>query len=141
MSRSLATFTVEGERYGVDVLRVQAALRAPARTPVPLAPAGVAGLVNLRGEVVLAIDPRVALGLDPVPEGTAQMMVVVRVDDELVSLLVDAVGDVVEVLDEDEAGPPDTLPAALRAVIRGVHVLPTGLLLDLDLARVTATGA
>ncbi len=62
MSRQFATFTLDGARYGVDVLRVQEALRAHTRTPVPLAPPGIAGLVNLRGQVVMTIDLRIRLG-------------------------------------------------------------------------------
>ncbi len=141
MSRQLATFTVDGARYGVDVLLVQEALRAQARTPVPLAPAGVAGLVNLRGEVVLAVDLRVRLGLTPMADDAEPMMVVVQVDDEPISLLVDEVGDVLDVDEAQFEAPPDTLPTELRDVIRGAYKLPTGLLLDLDVARATASAA
>ena len=56
------TFTIGDGLYGVDVLRVQEALRAHARTRVPLAPSGIAGLVNLRGQVVLTVDLRRRLG-------------------------------------------------------------------------------
>lgn len=134
MSRQLATFIVDGERYGVDVLLVREALRSVPRTPVPLAPADVAGLVNLRGEVVLAVDLRVRLGLEPMAQDVDPMMVVVQVDDEPISLLVDEVGDVVDVDDSQFEAPPDTLAAELREVIRGAYKLPTGLLLHLDLA-------
>ncbi|WP_372594549.1 chemotaxis protein CheW [Actinotalea sp.] len=134
MSRQLATFIVDGERYGVDVLLVREALRSVPRTPVPLAPADVAGLVNLRGEVVLAVDLRLRLGLEPMAQDVDPMMVVVQVDDEPISLLVDEVGDVVDVDDSQFEAPPDTLAAELREVIRGAYKLPTGLLLHLDLA-------
>ena len=141
MSRQLATFTVDGARYGIDVLLVQEALRSVARTPVPLAPPGVAGLVNLRGEVVLAMDLRVRLGLEPMAADADPMMVVVQMGDESVSLLVDEVGDVVDVEDSQFESPPDTLPVAMRDAIRGAYKLPTGLLLYLDLAGVTADAA
>ena len=139
MSRQLATFVIDGARYGVDVLLVQEALRSQARTPVPLAPPGVAGLVNLRGEVVLAVDLRVRLGLEPMADDAEPMMVVVQVDGEPISLLVDEVGDVVHVDEALFEAPPDTLPAELREVIRGVYKLPGGLLLDLDVACATAS--
>ncbi len=138
MIRQLATFVVDGARYGVDVLLVQEALRSQARTPVPLAPPGVAGLVNLRGEVVLTVDLRVRLGLEPMAADAEPMMVVVQVDGEPISLLVDEVGDVVNVDDSLFETPPDTLPAELREVIRGAYKLPGGLLLDLDVAAATA---
>lgn len=138
MSRQLATFVLDGARYGVDVLRVQEALRPQVRTPVPLAPAGVAGLVNLRGQVVLTIDLRTRLGLAPLTEDAEPMMVVVQVGGEAVSLLVDEIGDVIDVEDAQFETPPDTLDPALREVILGAYKLDHGLLLALDVERATA---
>lgn len=141
MSRQLATFVLSGAHYGVDVLLVQEALRSQVRTPVPLAPPGVAGLVNLRGEVVLSVDLRHRLGLEPLGEDADPMMVVVQVDGEAVSLLVDEVGDVVDVDESQFETPPDTLDPALRELIVGAYKLPTGLLLALDVRRATAQAA
>ncbi|MCB2175969.1 MAG: chemotaxis protein CheW [Actinomycetales bacterium] len=141
MGRQLATFVLGGAHYGVDVLLVQEALRSQERTPVPLAPAGVAGLVNLRGEVVLSVDLRHRLGLAPLAEDDEPMMVVVQVDGEPISLLVDEVGDVVDVEDSQFETPPDTLDPALRELIVGAYKLPDGLLLALDVERATAQAA
>lgn len=138
MSAQLATFTLDGALYGVDVLRVQEALVGQVRTRVPLAPADIAGLVNLRGQVVMTIDLRVRLGLPPLAEGAEPMMVVVQVDGEPISLLVDSIGDVVDVSDSQFEAPPDTLDAALREVIRGAYKLDDALLLALDIGLVTA---
>lgn len=138
MGRQLATFVLGGARYGVDVLLVQEALRFQERTPVPLAPAGVAGLVNLRGEVVLSVDLRHRLGLAPLAQDDEPMMVVVQVHGEPISLLVDDVGDVVDVAESQFETPPDTLDPALRELILGAYKLPDGLLLALDVARATA---
>src|SRR5665647_3037250 len=117
MSRQFATFTVAGARYGIDVLRVQETLRAQARTTVPLAPPGITGLVNLRGQVVMLLDLRVRLGLEPLASDAEPMMIVVQVGGEPISLLVDEIGDVVYAQDEQFEMPPDTLPSALRGVI------------------------
>lgn len=138
MSRQLATFVLDGAYYGVDVVRVQEALRSLARTPVPLAPAGTAGLVNLRGQVVLTVDLRVRLGLKPLAEDADAMMLVVQVDDEPISLLVDEIGDVVDVDDAQFEAPPETLDNALRDVILGAYKLDRGLLLALDVDRAVA---
>ncbi|WP_448059141.1 chemotaxis protein CheW [Cellulomonas hominis] len=132
------TFTLGGSHYGVDVTRVQEALRSHTRTRVPLAPPGVAGLVNLRGQVVLTVDLRPRLGLEPLAETAEPMMVVVQVAGEPVSLLVDEIGDVVEVGPESFETPPDTLEAALRPLILGAHKLERGLLLVLDVDQATA---
>ena len=138
MSRQLATFVLDGAHYGVDVLHVQEALRFQARTPVPLAPPGIAGLVNLRGQVVLTIDLRTRLGFEPMDAGLEPMMVVVEVDGEPISLLVDDIGDVVDVGGRRLEAPPDTLPDALREMILGAYQLEDSLLLTLDIDRVTS---
>ena len=138
MSRQFATFTVDGARYGIDVLRVQEALKTQARTGVPLAPAGIAGLVNLRGQVVMLLDLRTRLGLEPLAFDAEPMMIVVEVDGESISLLVDEIGDVIDVEDDQFETPPDTLPASLRDIILGAYKLEQGLLLALDVDRATA---
>ncbi len=131
------TFTLDGTLYGVDVLRVQEALRSHTRTRVPLAPAEVAGLVNLRGQVVLTIDMRTRMGLPPLA-GDEPMMVVVQVAGEPISLLVDEIGDVVEVGPESFEAPPDTLDPTMRSVVRGAHKLDGRLLLVLDVDEAVA---
>ncbi len=131
------TFVLADHLYGVDVQRVQEALRAPVRTRVPLAPDDVAGLVNLRGQVVLTIDLRARLGLPPA-DGAPAMTVVVQVGDEPVSLLVDAIGDVVECGPGTFEPPPPTLDAHLCALVRGVHKLEDRLMLVLDVDAAVA---
>jgi len=137
MTAQYVTFTLGGNLYGIGVGNVQEVLPYRRTTPVPLAAPDVAGLVNLRGQVVLALDLRTRLGLPPRAEGEP-MMVVVKVGPEPVSLLVDAIGDVAEVDDEQFEAPPPTLPAELREVIRGAYKLPDRLLLALDVGAVTA---
>ena len=132
------TFTLGGALYGVDVTRVQEALRAHTRTRVPLAPVDVAGLVNLRGQVVLTIDLRPRLGVPPLKADAEPMMVVVQVDGEPVSLLVDEIGDVVDVGPERFEVPPDTLDVGLRRLITGAYKLESSLLLILDVDQAVA---
>jgi purine-binding chemotaxis protein CheW len=132
------TFTLDGRLYGIDVVRVQEALRSHTRTRVPLAPPTIAGLVNLRGQVVLTIDLRTRLGLPVRPEVDEPMMVVVQVAGEAVSLLVDEIGDVVDVGPASFETPPDTLDAVVRPLIRGAHKLDDGLLLVLDVDETVA---
>lgn len=137
MSSQYVTFTLGEKLYGIDVGQVQEVLPSRATARVPLAPADVAGLVNLRGQVVLALDLRARLGL-PARGEAEQMMVVVTLGQEPVSLLVDTIGDVAEVDDEQFEAPPQTLAAELREVIRGTYKLDGRLLLALDVDAVTA---
>lgn len=130
--QQFCTFTLGGLFLGIEVLQVQEVIRAQDMTPVPLAPRAVTGLINLRGQIVTAIDLRRRLGLPDRLAATDVMNVVVRTDDGAVSLLVDEIGDVVEVTPEAFEPPPGTLPADARGLIRGVFKLPGRLLLALD---------
>lgn len=132
------TFTLDGALYGVDVTRVQEVLRSHTRTRVPLADATIAGLVNLRGQVVLTVDLRTRLRIAGREEGREPMMVVVEVAGEPVSLLVDEIGDVVQVDSSTFENPPDTLTGAMRDLILGAHKLDERLLLVLDVDQAAA---
>lgn len=141
MSIRMATFTLSGHTYGIDVDHVQEVLRSQARTRVPLAPAAVAGLVNLRGQVLTAIDLREQLHLPARADGEEPMVVVIRVAGEPISLLVDSIGDVVDVDPSTFEAPPDTLDDASRELVLGAYKLPGRLLLALDPERAVAVAA
>jgi len=131
-SQQFCTFLLSGYLFGVPVPRVQEVIRFQPMTPVPLAPPGVRGMINLRGQIVLAIDLRRRLSLAERPEGELPMNVVVRTPDGAVSLLVDQIGDVIDVQPSTFEPPPETLRGPLRQVILGVHKLSNSLLHVLD---------
>ncbi len=133
--RQLATFSVQGRTLGVDVARVREVTRARELTPVPLAGPAIAGLMNLRGEIVTAIDLRVRLGLPPVDADEVPGMHVVLSGAEPVSLLVDEVGDVVEVDEDAFEPPPIAVGGPAGELILGAHPREDVLLLELDLDR------
>ncbi len=134
-SGQLATFRLDGDLYGVEVEHVQEVLRTQVLTRVPLAPPAVAGLINLRGQVVTAIELRERLGRPPRPEDTDAVVIVVRLHGEAVSLLVDSIADVVDVDAGDFEAPPDTLEGPARELIRGAYKLDGRLLLALDVQK------
>ena len=134
--KQLCTFSVDGLQFAVDVTQVQEVIRLQEMTPVPLAPRVVTGLINLRGQIVTALDLRVRLGLPPRAPGALAANVVLRLGDAAVSLVVDDIGDVLEVDQELFEPPPHTLPADTKALIRGVYKLAPQLLMLLDTARV-----
>lgn len=140
-SRQYATFEVADQLFGVDVAKVQEVLRFHEYTRVPLAPAAVGGLFNLRGQVIAAVDLRVQLGLGPQDLSEPVMNVIVRVDDEAVSLLVDRIGEVVELTDDSIERTPDTLAGPTRDLIAGTFKLDDRLMLALDVKRAVATSA
>lgn len=126
------TFQLEGLLFGVELQGVQEVFIPLEMTRVPLAPAVVSGLINLRGQLVTALDLRRRLELEPRPEGMRSMNVVVRTDDGVVSLLVDEIGDVVQVDESTFEALPETLQGPVREMILGVHKLKDCLLHVLD---------
>lgn len=134
-ARRLCTFTLDGHCCGVAVERVQEVVPPQELTRVPLAPPAVRGLINLRGQIVTAIDLRRRLGLAETPPGRRSMNVVVSTGAEAMSLLVDDVGEVLEA-DESQFEPaPDPLRGPARELIRGAYKLDDRLLLLLDVDR------
>jgi purine-binding chemotaxis protein CheW len=114
--------------FGVELKTVQEVIRYLEITEIPLAPRVVSGLMNLRGQIVTGIDLRRRLDLADRPEETHPMNVVIRTADGAVSLLVDEIGDVVEVTEESFERPPETLHGKVREVILGVHKLEKNLM-------------
>jgi purine-binding chemotaxis protein CheW len=134
--RQLCTFQVGDLGFGVEVKHVQEVIRLLPLTRVPLAPGLVRGLLNLRGQIVTALDVRARLDLPPLSPALEPMTVVVRAGEGVVGLLVDQVGDVLEVDQTSFERVPETLPARLRELVRGVFKLETRLLLLLDVERI-----
>lgn len=132
-----STFFVGDLFFGVDVLRVQEVLLFQQMTRVPLAPNVIEGLINLRGQIVTAIDMRRLLRLPDRAPGQAPMNIVIRSEDGAVSLLVDEIGDVLDVDRALHESPPEGLDAAARQLIRGVYKLKDRLMLVLDVDKAT----
>lgn len=132
----LSTFHVGKYLFGVDVALVQEIVRLQTITPVPLSGKDIAGLINLRGEVLTAVDLRARLGLPPAENGRDPINVVVRVDEEPVSLLVDEIGGVQEVSSVPFEATPTTVDAHVRHLLLGAYTLPDRLLLSLDARKV-----
>ena len=133
--RQFATFFVNGLYCGLEVLRVQEILRSQHMTRVPLAPPAVEGLINLRGQIVTAVDLRRCLQLPERPAGQRPFNVVVRSEGGAVSLLVDEIGDVVEVHSDCFEATPMNLKPEHRRLFRGIYKLESRLLLVLDTER------
>jgi purine-binding chemotaxis protein CheW len=132
VTRQFCTFFLNGLFFGVEVLKVQEVIRYQQMTRVPLAARTVQGLINLRGQIVTAIDLRRRLELPPRSDDTLPTNVVVRTEDGAVSLLVDEIGDVVEIEEGIYERPPETLRGVARDLVTGVYKLKERLLLILD---------
>jgi purine-binding chemotaxis protein CheW len=134
-ARQLATFRAGGLSLGIDVLQVQEVLQDQRLAPVPLAPDTVAGLINLRGQIVPALDLDRLLLLSERRTRQAPISLVVTTPAGPVSLQADEVGDVIAVDRETFEPAPRNLEPAIRPFVEGVHKLEDRLLLVLSVAR------
>jgi purine-binding chemotaxis protein CheW len=130
------TMTVAGQLFGLPVLSVRDVLGPQRITRVPLAPAEVAGSLNLRGRVVTAIDLRRRLGMPTRDDDTKSMSVVVDRDGELYSLMIDSVGEVLTLLASRIETNPPTMDGNWREVSNGICRLDDRLLVLLDIRRI-----
>lgn len=141
MGRQMCTFTLDRLLFAVEVERVQEVIRYQDATPILTAPDSIAGLINLRGQIVTAIDLRRRIGLREREPGARPMNIVVRAAEGAVSLLVDEIGEVVEV-DPDSFEPlPETVTGSMRTTTHGVYKLEHALLHALDLTATLQIGA
>lgn len=134
--RQFVSFRINNELMGIPVSVVQEVLTAQQIAETPLARPEVAGLLNLRGQIVTAVNLRRRLGLPERAGGVPSMNVVVRHLGESFSLLVDDVGDVITVDGKLAEPPPRTLDARWRSLVSGVIRLDEGLFVILDLSAV-----
>jgi purine-binding chemotaxis protein CheW len=134
--RQFCTFRLGELSFGVDVRSIQEVIGHREMTRVPAASPVVRGLINLRGQIVMAIDLRHRLGLAPQPAGTGSINVIMRSEDRPMSLLVDDVGDILDLAGEPMEPPPETIRGEIRGLINGIYNLPDRLLLVLDPERV-----
>ena len=130
---------MDGLLFGIDVQHVQEVILYQPMTRVPLMPEVLRGLINLRGQIIPAIDLRMKLELRERKITTMPLNVVVRTSESAVSLLVDDIGDVREVNADDFSRPPETLRGAARDLVSGVYKLPNELLLVLDTEKAAST--
>ena len=129
------TMTVADQLFGIPVMGVHDVLTVRKTTPVPLAPPEVAGALNLRGRIVTVIDVRTRLGLPPRDSEEDAMCVVVEHNGEPYSLMIDAVGEVMNLPEDSFERNPPTLDSRWRAVSSGICKLDGQLLVVLDVER------
>lgn len=140
-THQFCTFHLDNLLFGIEVQRVQEVIRYQVMTRVPLASRVVRGLINLRGQIVTALDLRRRLDMPDRPPEQLPTNVVVRTDGGSLSLLVDEIGDVLEASAETFERAPETLRGAARDLILGTYKLKGQLLLVLDIDRTVRLGA
>lgn len=133
--RDYVTFVIANQLFGISVVQVRDVLSTHRITPIPLAPPEIAGSLNLRGRIVTVIDVRRRLGLKSHGANEGAMSIVVEHDQDLYSLVVDSVGEVLALGTGELEGNPPTLDPQFRAFSAGIHRLDNKLLVVLDVTR------
>ncbi len=131
----LLTFTLNEQLFGVPVLQVNSVLGTQKITETAMTPLSVAGVMNLRGRIVTVVNVRHCLGQPSVEDADMCMSVVVEHDGELFSLIIDKVGDVLDLRQDTFEHTPATLDGAWRSVSSGIHKLEDKVLVVLDIGR------
>ncbi len=126
-SRQFSTFIVDGRLYGIDVMKVQEVTKPLQVTLMQTAPPFIKGLINLRGQIATAIGLRELFSLSP-GVSSEKMTVVCKIEDVLISLLVDNIGDVMEVSEQNFEPTPQTITPAIRTFMQGVYKTEEGIL-------------
>jgi purine-binding chemotaxis protein CheW len=138
--KEFVTALIGDELFGLPILRVQDVFHPERLTRVPLAPAEIAGVLNLRGRIVTLIDMRRLLGLGERQEKTRPLAIGVEMRGESYGLLIDSVGEVLKLDDAAREPPPVNLDPRLARVCAGIHRLDGQLLVVLDVDRVLDAG-
>lgn len=130
--RQVCAFTLGNHLFGIDVRHVQEVFRFQEYTPVPLTPPLVRGLLNLRGQIVLAIDLRLRLGLQERSGDESPISIVVNTDEGVMSFLVDELFDIMNLDKAQFEATPDTLSDSEKRFVSGCFKLDDRLLIMLE---------
>jgi purine-binding chemotaxis protein CheW len=125
--KQFSTFMIDGRLYGIDVMKVQEVTKPLQVTHMQTAPKFIKGLINLRGQIATAIGLRELFGLNDSSSGE-KMTVVCKIEDVLLSLLVDNIGDVIEVSEQSFEPTPQTVSPGIRSFMQGVYKTEEGIL-------------
>ena len=136
IEKQFCTFYLDNYCFGINVLEVQEVFRYQKITSMPLAPKVITGMINLRGQIITAVNLRLRLGMGPRPEDQVPMNIVIRTNGTVMDLLVDRIGDVMEISEDLFEQPPDTVQRAMRELVIGVYKLKNKLLMVLDTKKI-----
>jgi purine-binding chemotaxis protein CheW len=128
----VATFKVGNLNFAIDVSVVQEVIKYQYMTPVPLAPPAVRGLINLRGQIITALDMRRILDIEPCDNVQSLLNVIINTGQEVISLMVDRIEDVLSINPDNFEKTPETVLQKYKKLLLGVYKLNPGLLLILD---------
>jgi purine-binding chemotaxis protein CheW len=136
-SKQFSTFYVADRLYGIDVSEVQEVAKPLPITLAYTAPPSVSGLINMRGQISTAIGLRALFGHEGESD-QSKMSVVCRCEGGLLSLLVDQIGDVIEVADEDFEPVPSTVDAGTRRFLKGIYKTTSSIISIIEVNKINS---
>ncbi|VAV92937.1 Positive regulator of CheA protein activity (CheW) [hydrothermal vent metagenome] len=138
-TREYVTFYIDEQAFGIAVDDIREVFHPRAITRVPLAPPEIRGVLNLRGRIVTAIEVRSRLNLPPLEDDNASMMAIgIEVENEAFGLIIDRVGDVLQLSERNCEALPCNMDPIWQQVSSGVYRLEEQLLIILDIQRLLA---
>jgi purine-binding chemotaxis protein CheW len=135
-SNQFSTFWVDERLYGVNIQMVQEITKSMNVTDVPLAPNYIKGLINLRGQIATAVGLKELFELPTSDKESGKINVVCKSESYLISLVVDEVGDVLELEDQQFEMTPETVSPKVSRFMTGVYKLPNNLLSVIDIKKI-----
>ena len=133
-SLELLTFQLADQEYSLDIMSVREIRGWTKTTPLPHAPKFMKGVINLRGTVLPVMDLAERLGLEPRKKNDRNVIIVVKLDDMMTGLLVDAVSDIIAINEDDLQPPPDMSANAAQSVVSALTLIDERMIRVLDLA-------
>ena len=135
-ARELVAFRVIDQEYCVDIMSVREIRGWTPATPLPHSPSYVRGVINLRGSVLPIVDLASRLGLEASDPSARHVIIVVNINDQFVGLLVDAVSDILTIVDEKLQPTPDVASETAKTFVRGVMAIEERMIRFIDIERV-----
>jgi purine-binding chemotaxis protein CheW len=129
------TFRLDGQEYGIAILKVQEIKGWDKMTPIPNSPPYVKGVLNLRGVIVPVFDLRLRFGLPETVRDAFTVIIVVNIGGRMAGIVVDAVSDVINVSLEQQCAAPEYEGQQNREFIKGFAQVEDKLLILLDIDR------
>ena len=135
-STEYITLRIGGQLFGAAVSDIHDVFAPTSITPVPLGPPEVAGVLNLRGRIVTAVDSRARLGLPPRDPKASVMAIGIELGNESYGLIIDEVGEVMRLEDDDRQDIPVNLDSVWAQIASGVYRLEKELLVILEIGKI-----
>ena len=130
----LLTFRLGEQEYSLDIMSVREIRGWTRTTPLPHAPRFMKGVINLRGTVLPVMDLAQRLGMEPLEKTDRNVIIVVKLEDTMTGLLVDAVSDIIAITADDLQPPPDISSNATPGVVSALTLIDERMIRVLDLA-------